>query len=107
MQEGGCTEIRTGHDEGGDLRARRRRSTDEDCDFLSSCRSQKVIDKYVDDDKSLINNVKYVCQMYILHFILPRYFKHSNDKSWKIASNKDDNNRGTNPQKNGFTMPKK
>ena len=45
--------------------------------------------------------------MYILHFILPRYFKHSNDKSWKIASNKDDNNRGTNPQKNGFTMPQK
>ena len=41
MQEGGCTEIRTGHDEGGDLRARRRRSTDEHCDFLSSCRSQK------------------------------------------------------------------
>ncbi len=41
MQEGGCTEIRTGHDEGGDLRARRRRSTDEHCDFLSSCQSQK------------------------------------------------------------------
>ena len=62
MQEGGCTEIRTGHDEGGDLRARRRRSTNGDQHFLGS----------LSEPKKLLTGIYIIASdIHILHFFTP------------------------------------